>query len=341
MKVLKVLEPGKIEIGEKPYYSEIKEHEVVIKMKCVSICGSDMHIYNGESAFAVYPNIMGHELTGEVYEVGSKVVDLKIGDKVAVNNVLSCGKCYACKIGRNNVCRDIKVLGVHVDGGCLEYLKVSEENVFKVADSVPWEFVSLTEPYAIVAQVLSRGKLCDTDTVLICGAGPLGLMLLQAVKRKGNKVLMIDIEQTRLDKAIALGADIVINTQYEDATELIMKYTDDNGISLIIEATGNIKVLEQCVSMWASQAGRVVVLGFPKKNAQVMPYDIMRRELEIIGSRLNNNQFPTAIKWIENKEVDPSVLISHTFYYEDAKQALDFIKEKPNEVCKVVLKFDK
>ncbi|MDQ8736198.1 zinc-binding alcohol dehydrogenase family protein [Paenibacillus sp. LHD-38] len=339
MKAIEVIRPGEIHIINRENYGKPAADEVIIKMKAAGICGSDIHIYNGHSAFAVYPNIMGHELAGEIVEVGESVTHLQKGDKAVVNNVLSCGTCYACSIGRENVCREVKVLGVHVEGGYKEFLKIRGKNVYKIPNTVPWEHAALIEPYSIAAQVIDRGGLSENDHVLICGAGPLGLITLQAVKRLNVKVAAVDIVESRLEKAKELGADLVINTKKDPLVETVMDFTNQEGASFIVESTGNIAVLEICVSDLAAQAGRIVVLGFPKEKAKISPFDIMRRELDIIGSRLNNNKFPIAIEWMEKGEVDPEKIISHRYSFDQAKEAMDLINEKPNEVIKVVLLF--
>ena len=340
MKTIKVIKPGEVIVCEKKLDSKINPNELLIKMKAVGICGSDMHIYNGKSAFAVYPNIMGHELAGEVYAIGEHVEEFKIGDKVVINNVLSCGHCFACRKGQPNVCREVKVLGVHVEGGFQEFIKVKKESAFKISRDISWDIAATVEPYAIAAEVVERGKLSKIDTVLICGAGPLGLIIMQVVKMFGNKVIMLDINQKRLDIARELGSDIVINTAHQEAVKVIMENTDNEGASLIIEATGNTKVLEQCVSEYVSQAGKIVVLGFSKNNISISPFDIMRRELEIIGSRLNNNKFPTVIEWLEKGVIDPRKIITNKFHFTQAKEAFDFINEQPEQVIKVILEFD-
>ncbi len=340
MKVMQVIKPGVVEIAERPYYSEIGADEVVIKVKNAGVCGSDMHIYNGESAFATYPNIMGHEIAGEVWEFGANVTGLQKGDKVAVDNVLSCGKCYACREGRPNVCREVKCLGVHVDGGFLEYLKIKKENVYKLTDNIPWEYAAMVEPYSIALQVVDRGRLKKNDTVLICGAGPIGLVTLQVIKNNGNKVMIMDIVKSRLEKAKELGADVIIDCNTQDVREVVLANTDNEGASLIIEATGDIHVMEDCVAKYASSAARIVILGFPNEYMSIKPLDIMRRELEIIGTRLNNKRYPKVIEMLDKKLLDPSPIITHTFKYTDVKQAFDLKNANPGEVIKIVLSFD-
>lgn len=339
MKAVVVAEPGKLAIEESPMPSMPEDREVVVRIKAAGICGSDSHIYHGRSAFATYPRIIGHEMAGEVYQLGSSVIGLQVGDKVAIDPVVSCGSCYPCKIGRHNVCNDVKVLGVHVDGGYREYIKVDAKNVYKLPEDMPWEHAAIIEPFSIAAEAIDRGHLSPNDSVLICGAGPIGLVILQAVKRIGARAIIMDIIDSRLEKAHDMGADLTINTKNNDLLNAVMDFTDGDGVNLIFEATGNLNIIELCVSKLVSQAGRVVVLGFPNKPAQIAPFDIMRRELDILGSRLNNNKFPEVIKWFEAKEVDPSKIISHVFPMERVQEAFDISDNEPDKVCKIILTF--
>ena len=339
MKAIQIEKPGDVNIVDIPYCGDAEAGEVVVKIKSAGICGSDLHIYDGSSGFAIYPNIMGHELAGEIHEVGAGVDGLKKGDHVAINNVLSCGKCYACRKGRSNVCKEVKVLGVHTAGGFQEYLRISAKNVYVLPQSLSWEHAALIEPYSIASQALSRGRIEDGDTVLICGAGPIGLMVLQAAKLHNVKVAVLDIVDSRLEIAKQLGADKVINSKTQDAHAEVLAFTDGEGASLLYEATGNTKVLELCIGKFASQAARLVVLGFSSNPASVAPIEIMRRELEVIGSRLNNNRMPEAISWLAEGKIDPEPMISAVYPFEKTLEAFKFVSENTEKTCKVLLKF--
>ncbi|VBB09620.1 Hypothetical protein LUCI_4915 [Lucifera butyrica] len=339
MKAIEIFEPGKIGIKERPI-PDLKENEVLVKVKAAGICGSDVHIYHGKNVFATYPRVAGHEFAGEIVKIGSQVTGLMAGDRVVVDPVISCGRCYPCRIGRHNVCRNLNVLGVHRDGGYQEYVAVAAANTYKLPGNISWEVAALVEPYTIAAQVIDRGRLTAEDTVLICGAGPIGLILLQAVKMAGAKVAIMDIIETRLDKAGKMGADLVIHAERRDLVQEIMTFTDQNGASLILEATGNANVLETCIHRIASAAGRVVVLGFSTEPPVKIPQvDIMSRELEIIGTRLNNHKFPQVTEWFVKGLVEPEQVISHTFKFHEVQTAFELIDTNPAEVCKIVLRF--
>lgn len=338
MQAIEVTKPGQISIVERPL-PEYKENEVLIQVKAAGICGSDVHIYHGKNAFATYPRVVGHEFVGEVVKVGSGVENLHIGDRVAVDPVIACGHCYACRIGRHNVCKTLNVLGVHRDGGYREYVAVDSKNAHKLPEKLSWEIASLIEPYTIAAQVMERGRLVADDTVLICGAGPIGLMILQAVKMVGARVAIMDVLETRLNRAKEMGADLIINAKTGELTEEVLKFTNGEGASLIYEATGNVSVLETCITKIASPAGRVVVLGFSTDLIKIPQVAIMSRELEIIGTRLNRGKFPEVIEWFAKGLVQPEKVLSHTFSSSDAQKAFEFMDSNPEEVCKIVLKF--
>lgn len=338
MKAIVIEKPGKVHIVEREM-PKISSGQVLLKVRAAGICGSDVHIYHGKNAFATYPRVVGHEFVGEVIETGSDVKSVHVGDHVAVDPVISCGSCYACRHDRHNVCDSLKVRGVHQDGGYQEYVAVEEEYLYQLPKEMPWEIAATVEPYSIGAQVAHAGELAADDTVLICGAGPIGLIILQITKMKGARAAILDIVPERLAKAKKMGADCVINGKTEDVLEAVMKFTDGKGMNLIYEATGNIHILESCIRDYPSQAGRVVVLGFSTEEFKLRQVDIMKRELKIIGSRLNNHRFAEVIDWFRNEKLEPKQIISHTIPFEKIEEGFRLGEEHPNEVLKVVLTF--
>lgn len=339
MKAIAAERPGSLKIIEREMEREPGAGEITIRLHAAGICGSDVHVLHGRSAFATYPRILGHELAGSVVKVGEGVQNLTLGDHVVIDPVHACGHCYACRTGRYNVCRNIQVLAAHVDGGFREYLTIPAAQAHVISKDVPWEYAATAEPYTIAAEATSRARLTREDTVLICGAGPIGIVILQVAKHIGARAMVMDTMQGRLDKALELGADGVVNAAAEPVAERVMEFTDGEGVNVIFEATGSIPVLEDCIAKYVSPAGRVVVLGFPTEPARIAPIDIMKRELDVIGSRLSCNQFPKVVKWIEEGVVDPSKLISHSFAFTDAQKAFDRIAQHPQDTLKVILRF--
>lgn len=338
MKAIVIEKPGEINIIDREI-PNITTNQVLIKVKAAGICGSDVHIYHGKNAFATYPRVVGHEFVGEIVKIGKDVKGFQEGDRVAVDPVVSCGECYPCKIGRHNVCRNLQVMGVHMDGGFQEYVAVEYQQLYKLPENIPWEIAATVEPFSIGAQVAHRGRLSASDTVLICGAGPIGLIILQVAKMKGAKVAILDIVETRLKKAKALGADKTINGKEKNITEAINEFTNGEGVNLIYEATGNKNILQTCIRELPSPAGRIVVLGFTTDELSFRQVDIMSRELDIIGTRLNNHRFAEVIEWFKQNRVQPKEIITHTFPFEKAKNAFKLNDEKPEEVFKIILTF--
>ena len=211
MKAVKISEAYKVEIIDIPEPEIEHPSDVKVKIKRVGICGSDMHIYYGTNPLATYPRIVGHEVAGEIVEVGSAVNKVAVGDHVVIEPIRYCGECYACKKGRPNVCKDVSVFGVHEDGGMLEFSIRSEKQVHKVSPEIDWDEAVMAEPYTIGAQATWRGNVQAGDTVFIQGAGPIGVTVLKMAKLRGATVIMSDFTNERLEFAKENGADYVIN----------------------------------------------------------------------------------------------------------------------------------
>lgn len=337
MRAIQITEPGVLAIIETVKPEQVAEGHVLIQVKAMGICGSDMHAYHGTSPLVTYPRIIGHEVVGEVAEVGAGVTGLQKGDRVVMDPVISCGECYACRVSRQNVCRNLRVRGVHAEGGFMEYLMLPVWSVHKFSKDIPWEEAVLIEPFTIAAQALSRGRVTSDDTLVIFGAGPIGLVTMQRAKSLGARVAIIDIVDERLKFAKDLGADLVINPQQEDVMQKVASFTEGEGPSVIVEAVGIPRLLEQAVEM-ASPAGRIVNLGFSSQPSQIAELPITKKELDIIGSRLHNNKFPEVIGWFEKKEVNPKPLVTHVFDFHLIHEAIALMEAKPQETCKVILR---
>lgn len=337
MKAVLVSHPGNIELVERDIPKIASEDEVLLKVRLAGICGSDMHIYHGTSPVATYPRIIGHEFVGEVVEKGKEVKNLKIGDKVVVEPIIYCGKCYPCRKGRPNVCENLKVMGVHVDGGFQEYVVVKETNVHKFADYLSWEEAVMMEPFTIAAQATWRGGVEKDDFVLIIGAGPIGLTILQYAKYKGAICIVSDIVDFRLEKALELGADYVVKGS-ENIEKEIRKITGGMGANIAIDAACTPKTFEMAVNV-VSQAGRVVVLGFDTSPSSIPQFNITKGELTICGSRLQTNKFKEVIDVFNKRKLNPTALISHKFHFTEIKEAINLLEEGNQNVFKVILEF--
>ncbi len=340
MKAIRIAEPGKLEIVdiEKPKISN--PYEVLVKVTAGSICGSDVGILKGTNSLATYPAIIGHEYGGVIAEVGSLVQNVKPGDLVAVDPVRPCGHCYACMNGRQNVCKTVKVTGVHCAGGFAEFVAAPGDRVHKVDPKrIPADMVSLVEPYSIGVQVNTRGRIAKGDKVLVIGAGPAGLCVMQDAKARGATVAVSDILDARLDAAREMGADKTINASRQDIAREVADFTGGEGMPVVVDAACTVKSFPQALDL-ASAAGRVVILGLSNQASEVASVAVTKKEIDLIGSRLNNRRFPEVIASMEAGMYTPNLLRTHAFKLAEAQKAFDLVLNHPDQVRKVVLTFE-
>jgi 2-desacetyl-2-hydroxyethyl bacteriochlorophyllide A dehydrogenase len=312
--------------------------DVLIKVKAGGICGSDVHIYHGTSSVATYPRVIGHEIVGEVIEKGKAVTEFSIGDRVIMDPVISCGTCYQCRIGRRNVCGKLQVRSVHVDGGYQEYIVLPQESIYAIPANLSWEEAVMIEPFTIAEQVCSRAEMVKEDIVFIMGAGPVGLSILKRVKLLGATCFISDIMDTRLDFAKQYGADVCINAKNIDVKEEILKLTEGNGATVVIDAVCSTRSPEQAL-MYVCSAGRVITLGFSKEPSAINQLSITAREIDVRGSRLHNNKFPVVIDLFASGKLQVKDMITHRFPFTDIHEALLIIENPDIENGKVVLFF--
>jgi 2-desacetyl-2-hydroxyethyl bacteriochlorophyllide A dehydrogenase len=339
MKAIEVKEPKKIEIVERPMLKMEHEDDVLIKIKAAGICGSDVHIYHGTSPVAVYPRVLGHEMVGEVIEIGKDVTQLKKGDKVVVEPIISCGECYACKSNRPNACSTLKVRGCHVDGGFQEYFVAPEKSVYKFNDEIPWEYAAMIEPYTIADQITWRADVRKGDYVFIIGAGPIGLTILEMAKLKGGICIISDFNEKRLNIAKEIGADYILNPSKCDPLEEVRKITNGMGSNVTIDAVCLPQTFEQAVEI-TSVAGRVMCLGFTNEVSKIAQLSITLKELDVRGSRHQTFKFKNVVELFNQNKLSPEKLVSNIIDYKNISEALNLIENKPEEICKIVLKFE-
>lgn len=312
--------------------------EVMVRVQRAGICGSDMHILHGANPFAVYPRVIGHEFAGVVEALGPGVDSIAVGTRVVVDPVVSCGHCYACRVGRGNVCGNLQVFGVHRDGGFRSRLTVPVPNCIPVPDAMSIDIAALAEPLSIAANVLSRTGVEAQDTVLIYGAGTVGLTVLQVAKLHGARCIIADIDPARLERARGFGADLTIDSRLETVAERVAGENDGLGPTVIIDGAGVPALLEEACRV-ASPAGRIGILGFSTAPCNVVQQEIVKKELTLVGSRLNRRRLPQVVEWIATGRLKPERLITQVFPAAEARDAFRLIEEHPEEVIKVQLDF--
>lgn len=339
MKAVRIPEAYKIEIIDIPEPEIEHVNHVKIKIKRVGICGSDMHIYHGTNPLATLPRIVGHEVAGEIVEVGSHVQTVAVGDHVVIEPISYCGGCYACKNDRPNVCKEVSVFGVHEDGGMREFAVLRDKQVHKVNPEIEWEEVVMAEPYTIGSQAIWRGDVQAGQTVFIQGAGPIGITVLKMARLQGATTIISDLTNERLAFAKENGADYTINPSEVDVETIINEITNDEGANVVIDAVGMPQTFELSVQV-ASAAGHVVTLGFNATPSAIALMPITKKELTISGSRLQTHQFAKVVELINEKKLTHDGLITHKFPLNEVEEAFKFVEENPQLVRKAVIEFE-
>lgn len=340
MKAVQVVKPYEMHVidVEKPVIDE--KNNVLVKMTAAGVCGSDIGIYRGTNAAATYPRIMGHEIVGVVAEVGPTAKKVKVGDRVIVDQVIACGSCYACRKGRPNVCGNLLVRGVQTDGGYREYIAVPDSDCYFVPEDLSDTEAVMIEPTTIAVQCCSRAQLESEDTVLLFGYGALGSSILRIVRLYNPaKVIVADIDDSKLAEALKNGATDVINSSRENVPARCRELTGGYGVTVSIDAaciqTSLLTLLEA-----TGNAGRVMTMGFSVAPTEINQFVITSKELDVRGSRLQNRKFQSVIDMVKEGKVNLHGSVSHTFPLREAQKAFDFACSGDPAMRKIVLTFD-
>lgn len=309
--------------------------EVVVRNRAVGICAGDMYIWQGKNPYARYPVIGGHEIAGIVHAMGQGVSGLNEGELVVVEPFVGCGTCYACRSGKPNCCKSLQIIGVHRPGGYAEYVKAPAPNIHKVPAGLSPLMASFAEPVAIGVQACRRGAVTRDDFVLVLGAGPIGLALIEVARARGARVLATDISAERLAFAKTLGAETIVSD--DKLLPTVLDMTDGDGMPVVIEATGSIKAMESTIDLVAA-GGRIVIVGLVKQGMQVqLPgLDFTRKEVTIVGSRASTQCFPEALALLSSGALRyPEVASAFSLW--DAPRVFAEMDAAPGKYHKAVL----
>ena len=321
MRRAKLVEKKRIGICQEEFQKSAGADEVIVQVKAVGICGTDIHIFNGERKDVDYPRVMGHELSGIVIEAGENVTNVKAGDHVILDPVMACGTCRTCKRGHENVCESVRCFGVQMDGGFQDYICVPAKQVYAVSEQVPFEEAAVAEPFSVAANIISRAEITAEARVAVIGAGTIGLCIVQGAKSIGAEVLAMDLSETKLEKAKEFGADACVNTK-EISFESAVEAFAPGGVDVIIDAVGITPFVEKSIDLVAP-FGRIVVISFDERPMQVAPVVVTKKELSILGSRMNCKKMSTVIKWMEEKRINPKAMISKVYPLEEIQKAFE------------------
>jgi D-arabinitol dehydrogenase (NADP+) len=298
--------------------------DVLVRSRACGICGTDVHIWEGEF-FPTYPLVPGHELAGEVVLVGRDVRDLKAGDRVMVDPTVTCEECHFCMTQRQNHCLSWNAVGVTQDGGFAELVRVPAKNCYRF-EKVSFSEGAFTEPLACVVFGQDRARIDIGSEVLIFGAGPIGQLHLQASKANGAaSVTVVDTVESKLDLAKRMGAsDVVIaDNALGDKLKRIARY----GFDVVVDATGNPKAVQAAIP-FVKNGGKFLIFGVcsPDAKIEISPFEIYRRDLEIIGSFAIRRTYDRAFKLMENGVIKVKELVAETMPVEELTRGLELMR---------------
>src|SRR5436189_4830231 len=269
-------------------YAEINAPELtpghaIIKIKRIGICGTDLHAFEGTQPYFNYPRILGHELAGELIE-GDNAPGFEIGEAVTFIPYFNCGQCIACRKGKPNCCTKMQVCGVHVDGGMVEYLSVPSSSLLH-SEGLSFDELALVEPLAIGAHGVRRAAVEPGESVLVMGAGPIGLGVMEFVRVAGGKVIALDINKERLRFCKnKLHVAHTIDASNDDIIGKLMEVTNNDMPTVVIDATGNLKAINDAFNYMA-HGGRYILIGLQKENISFSHPEFHKRETTLMSSR--------------------------------------------------------
>ena len=311
MKAIRLDEPGRLTIVAAPAPRDCAPGEARVRVRRIGVCGTDIHAFNGKQPFFSYPRILGHELGVEVLEVGTGVGNVKPGDRCAVEPYLNCGNCIACRRGKPNCCTDIRVLGVHTDGGMREEFTLPADKLHP-SSRLSLDQLALVETLGIGAHAVQRAGVESGEFALVIGAGPIGLAVVQFVIAAGARVIVLDINEARLEFCQRqLGAENVVNGAKEDALESLRTLTNGDLPTAVFDATGSPRSMMASFA-YPAHGGRLTFVGLFQGDVTFNDPNFHRRELTLLASRnALPGDFTRIIQLVESGRVDTTPWITH------------------------------
>jgi len=338
MRVPVFLGNGRLDFQDRPVPVIRNDDDVLLAVEACGLCGTDLNILAVPPAHrAAAGTVLGHEFVGTVRQIGPRVAGLKAGDRAVVAPRLNCGLCRYCRRGLVNQCESYRTLGIHIDGGLAPYCVAPERALFRIDPGVGVEDAALAEVLSCVVSATMRVPVNPGDTVVILGAGPVGLLFAQVYRAGGaGKIIVTDVSPFRLDFAAGCGVDAVVDARNEDVEDAVGRHADPY-TDIVVDAVGNL--LPQAVRL-ARRGGRVILFGMQMHaTPAVSQYMITRHELTVYGAFVGINPFPQTVRLLESGIIRPSALITHRLPVADVMAALAAMRE--GETMKVIVEHPK
>ncbi|MGZ8511374.1 MAG: zinc-binding alcohol dehydrogenase family protein [Chitinophagaceae bacterium] len=338
MKVLVCTKPGLFEYKElKP--PVLEPGHAILKIKRIGICGTDLHAFEGTQPYFNYPRVLGHELAGDL--IDAEGADGFVpGEPVTFIPYFNCKKCIACRNGKPNCCTQLKVCGVHIDGGMAEYLLVPSDSLVK-NKGLSYNELALVEPLAIAAHGVSRGRVVRDEFVLVTGAGPIGLATMEFARLAGAKVIASDVNDGRLQFCKSkLNIPYTINALTENIVSRLQEITNGDMPTVVIDATGNLKAINHAFQYMA-HGGRYVLIGLQQDKISFSHPEFHKRESTLLSSRnATRKDFDFVMSSISQGLIDPAAYITHHVKFDNVKDEFRNWVDSSSGLVKAVVELD-
>jgi 2-desacetyl-2-hydroxyethyl bacteriochlorophyllide A dehydrogenase len=335
MQAISLTAPKQIEMVDIPA-PRLGPEDVMVEVRYVGLCGSDLNAYRGLMPLVTYPRIPGHEVSGLILAKGDQVPDsIRAGDQVMVSPYTNCGLCPACRAGRPNCCQFNQTYGVQRDGVLTGRFAVHYSHVF-ASKALSLEELVLVEPLSVGYHAANRGRVTEVDSVMVIGCGTIGIGVIAAAARKGATVIATDIDAAKLADARKFGALHTINSAQQDVLAAVLELTRSEGVSVAIEAVGLAETFRLAVEAVAF-AGRVVYVGYAKSQVCYDTTEFVRKEIDIMGSRNALRVFPAVINMLEKREKPFGELITQIYPFDKTEQAFRDWDADPTTFAKILI----
>lgn len=336
MKTIVLDQPGHFTLTDTSEPAGIAPGEALVRVRRIGICGTDLKAFEGKMPFLEYPRILGHELGVEIVEIGANDRGLKVGDVVSVEPYLNCGECIACRRGKTNCCARLKVLGVHTDGGMREYITLPIHKLHK-SEKLSLDQLALVETLVIGAHAVRRAGPEPGEFLLVIGAGPIGLTVIEAAKASGTEIIVMDINNDRLNFAQqVLGVEHTVNVA-DHPLEQVREITNGDLPTQVYDATGNLQSMNNSFEYVAS-GGKLVFVGLMKDNISFSDPEFHRREITLYASRNGTaSDFKWVIDKVESGAIDTRPWITHRAPFEQMIGQFNGWLDPANKVIKALV----
>lgn len=336
MKVVRVTEPGEIAVVDLPVPTP-RPGEALVKVAYAGICGSDLQTFTGNQPFASYPRVPGHEWSGVIAELPEPAFGLAVGDLVTGNPYFNCGHCYSCRRGRVNCCESNQTMGVHRDGAFQQYIVMPVELLYPAAGLDP-RTVAMVEPFSIGWHGMNRARVGAGDRVLILGAGAIGMLTMVSALARGAEVHIADVVASRLVIAEQLGAASTIDLTDQPIEEVTAELTAGDGFDVVGEATGlPVSFLNAMTA--AAFGGRIALIGNGTREVSFNQSLIIKKELDVVGSRNSLDAFVPLIELLQQGKVDISPVLTSVVPAAETIAAMQDLLDNPAANVKVLVEF--